>query len=47
MQLETTHNNCNLIAGIRNKFEEDVAAYQAAFKRRKTEVWHAYVCVCV
>lgn len=38
MQLETTHNNCNLIAGIRQKFEEDVAGYQEAFKRRKSEV---------
>ena len=38
MQLETTHNNCNLIAGIRQKFEEDVAGYQEAFKRRKAEV---------
>jgi len=38
MQLETTHNNCNLIAGIRQKFEEDVRGYQEAYKRRKEEV---------
>lgn len=38
MQLETTHNNCNLIAGIRKKFEEDVAGYQKAYTGRKREI---------
>lgn len=27
LQVETLHNNCNVIAGIRAKYESDVAAY--------------------